>query len=986
MATARQITFGPFRLDVANECLWRGSQAIALRPKAFAVLRCLVEASGNLVTKEQLLDAVWPGTFVGDAVLKDSVRQLREALGDEAHAPRYIETAHRRGYRFIGHLAGETAPASPEPPAETAAAAPPDVAAPAPARVLGREAALARMWAWLDHALGGERQVVFVTGEAGIGKTTLVEAFLDQATAVGRVWIARGQCLEQYGAGEAYLPVLDGLSRLCRGPGGERVVDLLRQHAPTWLVQMPRLVAAADREALQQQALGATRERMLREMADALEALTAERPLVLVLEDLHWSDYSTLDLVSYLARRRDPARLMAIGTYRPVEVVLGEHPLRSVKRELQAHRLCSELPVEYLAEETVAQFLDLRFPRNRFPARLARLIHQRTEGNPLFMVNVVDFLLDEGIIAERDGWWLLDRDPADVEPGVPENIRHLIEKQIERLSPDEQRVLEAASVVGVDCSTVAIAAGLDEDVANVEEWCEELVRRHQFLSPPRVVELPDGTPTPRYRFNHSVYVDVPYSRIPAMRRAQIHRRIGEAGEAIYGDRVGEIAAELAMHFEQGRDWPRAVRYLQQAAGNAADRSAHYEAVALARRGLQVLEMLPESPERDQQELALRLTLGASLMTTRGFAASELEEIFERARELCGPQGPSLQLYSVLWSLGLYRIFRAELEPARATAEQLLELGEGLGDPALVMEAHRALGVTHVDLGEFAGGLEHLDRAAALYRKGLCHDYTYLTAYDSQVVSRCFAARALWALGYPDRALAAVGEATELARELRHTPSIVVAAYFGAHVHELRREAAAARERAEAVLALSREHGLELWAAFGLVFRGWADGDVDELRGGLAAYEATGARLWRTHALGLLAGTLGASGRVEEGLAVVDEALALAGATGERYDESQLHRTKGELLTMRADPELDRAEACYREAIEVARRQGAKSCELRATVALARLERRRGGGGDARALLGEVYGRFTEGFETEDLTDARRLLDELPRSATQNRPR
>jgi predicted ATPase len=416
-------------------------------------------------------------------------------------------------------------------------------------------AELAKMRSWLDRALAGERQTVFVTGEPGIGKTTVVQAFLEQACQVSGILVARGQCLEQYGSGEAYLPVLDGFSRLCRSSSGTQVLGWLRQQAPTWLAQMPSLVSPSERDNLQSQAAGVTRERMLREMAEAIETLTSESPLVLVVEDLHWSDYSTLDLVSYLARRRDSARLMVIGTYRPVDVIVRDHPIKGVKRELQAHGLCHELPLEYLAEEVVAEYLTARFPFHQFPSRLRRTIYRRTEGNPLFMVNLVEYLTDEEIIVEEQGTWKLRVDVSEVERGIPASLRELIEKQIERLSPDERTVLEGASAVGMEFSTVAIAAGLDMPTEWVEKHCEELACRHQFLSPAWLAQLPDGTISPRHRFNHVLYLEVPYGLVPPMRRSQIHHRIAERGVAIYGDRDIEIAAQLAMHFERSRDWP-----------------------------------------------------------------------------------------------------------------------------------------------------------------------------------------------------------------------------------------------------------------------------------------------------------------------------------------------------------------------------------------------------------------------------------------------
>lgn len=603
MKPNKQIIFGPFRFDEVNECLWRNSQPIQLRPKAFGVLKYLIERAGMLVTKEQLLQEVWPDTFVGDAVLKDCIRQIREAFGDDAKSPQFIETAHRRGYRFIApinELSAHTQEASPELRQSYASGANPrpDVA------VLDRDESLAKLAGWLEKALGGKSQIVFITGEAGIGKTTLVEEFLRRTAEVQDIWIARGQCLEQYGAGEAYLPVLDCFSRLCRGRLRDRCIEVLRNNAPTWLAQMPSLSSRTEREELQEQATGITRDRMLREVTEAVEALTADTPLILVLEDLHWSDYSTLDLISYLARRQQSSRLLLIGTYRPVEVILNEHPLKDVKRELQMHRLCHELPLEYLTTATVSEFLRLKFSPHRFPDTLASIIHERTEGNPLFMINVIDYLVEEKIIAQTNGEWnlavKLDKFCCD----VPENIRYLIEKHLERLTPDEQRVLEGASVVGMDCSAVAMSAGLGDDVLKIEEVCDGLARQNHFLLPAYLAELPDGTITPRYRFIHALYLDVLYSRLPATRRSQIHGRIGERGEAVYGERVDEIAAELAVHFEQARDNTKAVKYLQLAAENAARRSADHEVVSLVRRGLELLKTLPNTPERDHQEAAL----------------------------------------------------------------------------------------------------------------------------------------------------------------------------------------------------------------------------------------------------------------------------------------------------------------------------------------------------------------------------------------------
>ena len=952
MPIARDIAFGPFRFDFADECLWRDTQAISLRPKAFAVLKLLVEHAGRLVTTQQVLDTVWPGTFVGDAVLKDNIRQLRDALGDDARSPRYIETAHRRGYRFIAKLS-ELPPNNPHEPEHISKLSPkflPLRESGTTIRVLGRDAELGNMRGWFNRAMTGERQTVFVTGEPGIGKSSVVEAFLKEAACTLGLRVVRGGCLEQYGAGEAYLPILEGFSRLCRSPEGAEVLDSLRQHAPAWLSQMPSSVAQAERDGLHSRAEGATRERMLREMADAIDALTSQLPLLLVLEDLHWSDYSTLDLVSYLARRRDRARLMIIGTYRPVDVILGEHPLKGVKRELQAHGLCHELALEYLGEDVIAEYLAAKFPSHQFPPRFRRMIHRRTEGNPLFMANIVDFFTDQKDIVEEQGTWKLRVDLADVEQRVPSNLRELIEKQIDRLNPDERIVLEGASVAGMECSSVAIAAGLDVPTEWVERHCEELARRHQFLSPAWLAQLPDGTVTPRHRFNHILYLEVAYRLIPAARRAQIHQRIAQCGMVIYGDRTNEIAAELAMHFEQSRDWERALQYLIHAAENAVRKSAHHEAAALAKRGLLIRKPLAPSVERDQQEITLRMILSVSLMAIKGFASSEFEEVYNQGKQLFWSKGPSPHLFNMLYLLGLFYITGGQITSALEIANQLLELAQGLNDPTLIMEAHRAMGATLIELGRYYEAFEHSDRASQIYSANQNRPYTLTIGHDCKVLTECSVARALWALGFPDAAVERMRAGLAFAKELSHPQSLIGASHLAAQLHQLRGEPLLAKEHANAVVQLADEYGLEFWAAIGKIDLGWADaelGDVErgikQMQQAIAAFEATGSKLWLPYFLGLLADQFAKTGCIEEGLATVAKALTIAEHSGERYSLAELHRIKGELLIKSAgqswvrslapntnaesteiSPSLAQAQSCFAEAHAIAKQQQAVS--------------------------------------------------------------
>jgi predicted ATPase/DNA-binding winged helix-turn-helix (wHTH) protein len=960
-----RIHFDRFSLDLANECLWKGTESIKLRPKAFAVLEYLLGRPGQLVTKEHLISAVWQDTFVGDAVLKVTIQQIREALADDPKAPRFIETAHRRGYRFIGRIdAGP--PAAVEAPAAV------------PRGFVGRGAALSRVHDWLARMRRGERQVVFVTGEAGIGKTTLLDTFTRGLAGDRSLRICAGQCLEQYGMCEAYLPVMEAIRQLCREHA--EVVEVLRAHAPMWLLQMPSLVTASDRETFGREAFGATRERMLREMGDALDALTAHTPLVLVLEDLHWSDYSTLDLISYLARPRRAAHLMVIGTYRPAELIASGHPLKAVKQELLAKQQCEELPLEYLDEDAVAQYLAVRFAANRFPGALAALIHERTEGNPLFMVNTVDYLVSEGLIAEQDGAWQMTTAIDTIKVGVPDSIRHLIEKQIDRLDAREQRLLEAASVAGAEFSAASLAAGLGERTPDVEVRCEALGRRNQFLRDCGVQVLPNGEAVGRYGFVHAVYRHVLYDRVAAARRIVLHRRIAEGGEALYGDRTREIAAELAMHFERSANHQHAAHYSQQAAENAMHRSAYREAIALSRHGLELLATLPDSPARARQELLLLITLGVPLIATEGYAAPTVGHVYRQARAICDRLGDAPEISQVLWGLWTFHVLRAELSTALDIAAEFLRLDERGPEDGFAMLGHWSMEITFTHLGEFARAIEHFDQAVALYQPDEHRDSALLYALNPGVAMRCFGAWSLWFAGRPDRALARVSEAVVLARELTEPHGLAHALVSAALLHQLRREHAMAFEHAEEAIALTTEHGLVLYQAMAAIARGWAligrqpDAEtIEQMNRGIAAWQTTGALLMRPHYQALLAEALTAAGRHDEALHVLDDALVRVESAGERCYQAELYRLKGELL--RAGDPGD-AEACFEQSLAAARRQQALSLELRTAMSLLRLHR--GGPREAasRDRLAAIYAQFAEGLDTPDLRDARALIDEI----------
>jgi predicted ATPase/DNA-binding winged helix-turn-helix (wHTH) protein len=935
------VSFGPFRLDPYTESVWRDADEIRLRPKTFAVLKYLADRPRRLVTKEELLEAVWPEVVVGEAALAVCVGEIRKLLGDDAQTPRFVETIHRRGYRFIGRV---------------------EVPTPRPT-LAGRDAELGRLGAWLSRAQRGERQVVFVTGEPGIGKTALAEAFV-AGIAGGECHVTRGQCLDHYGAGEAYLPVLEALGRLARGPGAERVLSVLRQHAPTWLMQMPSLVAADELAALEPR-MGTTRERMLREMAEALEALAAERPLVLLLEDLHWSDHSTLDLIAAVARRREPARLLLIGTYRPADVIARGHPLGAVKHDLALQGAGQELSLGLLGETDVEHYLAPRFG-TEVAARHAAAIHQRTDGLPLFMVAVVDELSAHGLLAG---------DAAAVETAVPRSLQQMIEQQLARLEPEEQRLLEAAAVPGMIFSAASLAAALEAGVETVENCCEALARREQFVSAIGAEDWPDGTVSTRYRFRHVLYQQVLYERLAAARRASLHRRIGEREAQAYRARPGERAAAIALHFERGRDALRAVQHRRIAAEQALRRCAYREAIEHLAKGRELLAAVPDESQRPDLELGLQMTLGPALIALRGSAAPEADAAYVRARELSETLGDIPRLLPALWGLSFVNYSRGRYAEALALAQRLHALAERGSDKGWQLEGHHVLWAILIAMGESAAAVPHIEAGHRLYdaarhgSQALLHGH-----HDAGACSWYHLASARWLLGYPDAALAAIREARARMRQLDHPMTTMTSICSTMWVHYHRGDLEDLRRCAAEAVALGTSYGFSGWIDDGAVLLACTAPEMPAPIGELFQRVRTGTpgrAVWR-NVLCLCALARHAAERDDlDSAGEILEAIPAEHRNG--FFAPEIARIRGDLFARRR--QAGEAEACFRRAIGMARSRGERSLELRAAVSLAQLlapGRRRE---EARGALRQTYAWFTEGFDTEDLRNARALLEQ-----------
>ncbi len=597
--------FACFQLDTQNECLWRNGERLPLTPKPFAVLRYLVENPQRLVTHDELLEALWPETYVQPQVLRTYVLELRKMLGDDAGNSRFIETVPKRGYRFIAALAESS---------ESVAGFEQKAGAPPPSGLVGRVEEMGEFHRAMADVFRGDRQVLFVTGEVGIGKTSLVDAFCRQFSTDGQARMARGQSVEGFGGKEPYYPVMEALTQLCTESGDGKSLRVLQQKAPNWHAKLA-VVVTSETHSVPGSSLPS--ERLLGEICDALEAMAAETPLILVFEDLHWADHSTLDLISALARRRAQAKLMLIATYRPADISEAQHPLKGLKQDLVTRKLCIEIALRPLTKAAVTEYLARELDQPKPPSGLSSFVHQHSEGNPLFMIAVLEHLISQNYLRRQNDLWQLASSLAEIDMGVPAALSELIELQIERLDSVDQRLLEAASLIGVIFPAWAAAAALNGDLEEIEDQYEKLTRRLHFLNPAGHDELPDGTQSAFYVFAHGLYREVLYKRQSSSRRARRHRRVAEKLLRLFAGREQDVAAEIATHFEAAGDWALAADALMTSAHAYDNRGDQEEALLLMRQAAGLLENLPE---RERVESMGRIHKQISLIGKRRVTA------------------------------------------------------------------------------------------------------------------------------------------------------------------------------------------------------------------------------------------------------------------------------------------------------------------------------------------------------------------------------
>ncbi len=946
--------FGPFRLDIGERRLLRGDENVPLRGKIFDTLRVLVENHNHLVSKDDLMKAVWPDSVVEENNLDHNVSTIRKALGQVRSGSKFIETIPRQGYRFIA-------------PVEVSAVAASD-SSPTPGLV-ERDEDLSKLRNALQIANSGTRRVLFITGEPGIGKTTLVRAFVSEIS--GQTHVAIGDCQDRHGEGEAYMPVLEALGRLARHDGGV-CRDVLARCAPSWLVQLPSIAGREHAASTQQTGLGFTTERMLREMTDAIELLTAQKTLVLIFEDLHWADYSTVDLLARIAQRTEPARLLILGTYRPSDAKARSHPLHATAHQLKLRACCEEVALDFLSADGVANYLQQRFG-DAMPATVAQRVHARTQGNPLFVTTVVNSWLANGSVRKTNSGWSVPDDLEHLACAVPDDLRHMIEQQVLELAGADQEIIEAASVAGSAFCPAAIAPALDRATLDVEARCALLATDGRFFAAAGAQEWPDGTLCESYVFLHSLHRDVVYERIPAGRRVRLHEQIGVRLEQGHKGHEAEIAAQLAMHFREARDAPLALYYLQSAAEQSLTRSAHREAIVHLTEALAMIRRLPDLEERARRERDVLALLAPALVITKGFADPEAERAFRRAYELSSQLDGSNVHFPVVFGLAVMLEVRGQYPKAQQLMERHLPEQESCG--GFLLEARDLLACSRFHQGAFRDALEHGEKGARAYSPENHSAVSAVLGEDPGIDCHTWAALSLWFLGYPDRALAEGRRAIALAQDPSRLYSLANAQTQLAILHQLRQEEDATIEWTNQAITLANQQGYPYRCAVGKVLRGWAlarMGECDEgmrvLQEGMNGCAAVGAELDRPYYLALLAEAHLIAGRPAEAAATLDHALACTSATPSFFYQAELCRLRG-IAATQCRQTADVVEGWFRSALEVAASQSALALELRGALSLAAWRAEIGRGDSGRARLSKVLEQFTEGYETPDLRRA-----------------
>ena len=839
-------------------------------------------------------------------------------------------------------------------------------------RFVGRHSELDQLHRALEQAKDGHGQIVGVLGEPGLGKSRLFYEF--KLTSQSGCLVLEAFAVS-HGKASPYLPLIELLKnyfqidptddeRTRRQKIIGQVLELDRSLEATLPYLFALLGIEEGPSSLQQMDAQIRRTRTFDALKQVFLRETLKQPVLVIFEDLHWIDAETQGFLDSLTDSVASANILLLVNYRP-----------EYRHEWGTKTYYAQLHLAPLGTEEAEELLTFLLGSDSSLQALKPLILEKTDGTPFFMEEVVQTLAEDGALRGERGRYRLETAPTELH--ISPTVQGVLAARIDRLTAAEKELLQQLSVIGRQFPVSLVHAVVSQTEDELHQILASLQAKEFLYEQP-------AFPESEYLFKHALTQDVAYGSVLQEQRKALHERIGQAIEGLYRTNVGDHYNDLAYHYSHSENGPKAVEYLGLAGNQAVQRSANDDAVRYLTTAIELLQTLPDSPERNQQELALHVALGVPLSTSKGFAAVEVENVYLRARELCAQVVETPETFPVLWGLSGFYLVRAEHTLAHELAEQLLRLAQGSQDPAILLEAHFVLGIVLFHLGEIVAAHTHLERGSALYDAQHHHALTFsYGGWDPGVASLSYSALALWYLGYPEQALKKSDEAVALAHALSHPLSLAVALTYNTLLHQCRREEQAVQERAEAAIALTTEQGFPIWLAWGIISQGWAS--VEQGRGaeglsqmcrGLAAQQATGAGLLESQHLGLLAEAYRTADQVEAGLTTVGEAVAFVERTKERFYEAELYRLKGELLLQQAKDHHVDAEASFQQALKVARRQHAKSWELRAATSLARLWQQQGKTTEALNLLAPVYAWFTEGFDTADLKDAKALLERL----------
>jgi predicted ATPase/class 3 adenylate cyclase len=840
--------------------------------------------------------------------------------------------------------------------------------------LVGREqeiGLLLERWAQVKEGVG---QVVLLSGEAGIGKSRLVQVLTEHVAAEPQAWLTPCQCSPYY-QNTALYPMIDLLERVALRFEREESPQQKFSKLEGFVVQyglplaetVPLLAALLSLPLTTDYApLSVSPEQQKQQIMHALLTIllriAVQQPVLFVMEDLHWVDPSTLELLSLLVDQGPTARILALFTCRPdfTPPWTGRAHLTQVTLNRLLRRQAAELTGRVAHGKAL-------------PVEVVEQVVAKTDGVPLFIEELTKMVLESGLLQEGEEHFELTGPLPPL--AIPTTLHDSLMARLDRLAT-VKAMAQLGATLGREFSYALLQA--------VAPWDEGALRRGLYQLVEAEFLYQQGLPPEAtYRFKHALIQDTAYQSLLRSTRQQYHQRIAQVLEACFPGR-GETQPELLAHHytEAGLAEP-AIGYWQRAGQQASDRSANLEAVSHLTTGIELLKTLPETPEHTQQALTLHLALGAALLMAKGHAAPEVEQAYTQAYALCQQVGETPELVPVLLGLWQFYIVRAELHTARELGETLLRLAQRAHDPALAVIAHYALGATWFYLGALPAARQHLEEGIARYTPDQRRAPVFRIGHDLGVGCRTFAARTLWLLGYPEQALAHLHDALTLAHELSHPFSLAYARCHAAWVLQFRRDVPAVHKQAEAAVALSTAQGFPLWAALGTILRGWAlamqgqgEAGLAQVHQGIAAWRSTGAALFVPYYCTLLADVCDHPGYTEDGFQALAEAHTLVEQHEERWWEAEIHRLRGILLLRQPGTSQAEAETCFRQALDVARRQEAKSLELRAAMSLGRLWQQQGKWTEAHELLAPIYGWFTEGFDTADLQEAKALLEEL----------